>query len=665
MSVMNIKHLFLAAASLGVFAACSDYDPGMSENVVDYTDEELELIQEYTANFVERYGDIDPNHTWGFGELGNKGEAMDTRTVVQVNRNQWITLNKDNQENRNLTSITTENIGGVNVPGFPSSVDDLYHIWTDGAGSGDYTTAHKAIDLDELKRMVKEDKVDEVLPAGDVTDEEILYVSTWFRTHQNPTPDPFSADKFFVQTISKDYDRVNYQDVTQAEKDGTAPAWYNTTTYGYLKNIPIKYFVNGEEVQYDYNGNQRDPNLTVGSIDYSLDYLAVQKAPGEAYEPINNFNSANTPKISESNPVGSNDDYSSAVGKGIEGTSHRMMEYVIETGTNDFQVHSSNIDVLENKWVLKHLTFTGRDGKNYDGWYLAFDIAYKKAEQTENTDEGTWQKMACRDYDGYYSNYIVKIIPGEGNIYDFETLTEQVSRPKTVSARVMCEDLGTTNDFDFNDVVFDVTYTGNGNCTETTVIKKKKGTGEVVSTETTYSDWTVDANGWTGQITLLASGGTLPIYVQNFNGQQFECHETLLGADNPNLKVGEKYNPINVGANVDGIESVTLQSVSGLTSTNPDNINIYVHAPSSEDRAASAQTTIVLPRAQGGQYEDVSAAPQKICVPSGTKWMKESQQIEWTHTYFRNWVNKRISEYNFGGTMDWTTQGLVKTNLLY
>lgn len=88
MNVMNIKHLFLAAASLGVFAACSDYDPGLSENVVDYTDEELELIQEYTANFVERYGDIDPNHTWGFGELGSEDEALSTRGSYP-NGNMW------------------------------------------------------------------------------------------------------------------------------------------------------------------------------------------------------------------------------------------------------------------------------------------------------------------------------------------------------------------------------------------------------------------------------------------------------------------------------------------------------------------------------------------------------------------------------------------------
>ena len=78
MNVMNIKHYLSAMAALAMLAACSDYDPGMSENAVDLTDAEIKTIQEYTANFVERYGEMDPNHTWGFGELAEM-EKMSTR----------------------------------------------------------------------------------------------------------------------------------------------------------------------------------------------------------------------------------------------------------------------------------------------------------------------------------------------------------------------------------------------------------------------------------------------------------------------------------------------------------------------------------------------------------------------------------------------------------
>ena len=84
---MSIKHYLSAAATLAMLAACSDYDPGMSNQAVDLTDVEIETIKEYTENFVERYGEMDPNHTWGFGEIG---EEMETR-ASNPNSNNWIT----------------------------------------------------------------------------------------------------------------------------------------------------------------------------------------------------------------------------------------------------------------------------------------------------------------------------------------------------------------------------------------------------------------------------------------------------------------------------------------------------------------------------------------------------------------------------------------------
>lgn len=53
--------------------------------------------------------------------------------------------------------------------------------------------------------------------------------------------------------------------------------------------------------------------------------------------------------------------------------------------------------------------------------------------------------------DGYYSNWIIKISPA--------TLAPDPTPdpvPPYKVTRVMCEDLGNSHDFDFNDVVFDV-----------------------------------------------------------------------------------------------------------------------------------------------------------------------------------------------------------------
>lgn len=614
MNVMNIKHYLSAMAALAMLAACSDYDPGMSEDVKDYTDVELKVLNEYAENFANHFGGIDPNHTWGFGEKGSMDE-MGTRTQVAVNRNEWVSLNKDNQEDRNLVSITYENMGGSAVPGFPSSVDGLYHIWKDAGSSGNYTSQHEAITYDELANRVKYQKVDEIVPVGDVTDEEILYVSAWFRTHQHPIPDHLDVDKFYVQTVSKDYDRQSYGSMTGE----TTSSWAETSHGSYINNLPIKYFLNGQEVQYDYNGNDKDPNATGSPINYSLDYLSVQKAAGEAYEHINNFNADNTPKISESNPTTT-----------IDGTDYRMMEYVYETGTHDFEVHSSNIDVLENNWVLKHLTFTGRDGKPYDGWYLAFDIAFQKAEQTvksgpdewgnniviktvENGEvvekEGTWQKMAYREYDGYYSNYIVKIIPGNGSV-------------TPTWSRIMCEDLGNTYDYDFNDLVYDVYYTGE------------------------------DPN-YTAHIKVQAAGGTYPIFI----GEHNEAHEVhhMLGHGDKYNTATKLYQPINVGTD---LKSAPYEFTLSVSTTNPDDIKIFVENPNFQD--AREKNDFTLPRVG----EELTDAPQKICIPGNTtKWTLENRNIELAYPNFVKWVNKEEGGYGFGQTNDWTRTDVDETKL--
>ena len=614
MNVMNIKHYLSAMAALAMLAACSDYDPGMSEDVKDYTDVELKVLNEYAENFANHFGGIDPNHTWGFGEKGSMDE-MGTRTQVAVNRNEWVSLNKDNQEDRNLVSITYENMGGSAVPGFPSSVDGLYHIWKDAGSSGNYTSQHEAITYDELANRVKYQKVDEIVPVGDVTDEEILYVSAWFRTHQHPIPDHLDVDKFYVQTVSKDYDRQSYGSMTGE----TTSSWAETSHGSYINNLPIKYFLNGQEVQYDYNGNDKDPNATGSPINYSLDYLSVQKAAGEAYEHINNFNADNTPKISESNPTTT-----------IDGTDYRMMEYVYETGTHDFEVHSSNIDVLENNWVLKHLTFTGRDGKPYDGWYLAFDIAFQKAEQTvksgpdewgnniviktvENGEvvekEGTWQKMAYREYDGYYSNYIVKIIPGNGSV-------------TPTWSRIMCEDLGNTYDYDFNDLVYDVYYTG-------------------------------ENPNYTAHIKVQAAGGTYPIFIGAHN-EAHEVHHMLGHGDKYNAAT-KLYQPINVGT---GLESAPYEFTLPVSTTDPDDIEIFVENPNFQD--AREKNDFTLPRVG----EELTDAPQKICIPGNTtKWTLENRNIELAYPNFVKWVNKEEGGYGFGQTNDWTRTDVDETKL--
>ena len=232
---------------------------------------------------------------------------------------------------------------------------------------------------------------------------------------------------------------------------------------------------------------------------------------------------------------------------------------------------------------MVHLDFIGpKSGKHYSGDYLAFDYSF------DGTSVGDY--AAIKAPDGYYSNWILKISPAYPD-------PEQTTETK----RVMCEDLGNTYDFDFNDLVFDVCYT--------------------------YKDKT----NITAHITLQAVGGTLPIYIGTDTADPTkELHYRMLGQASSS--------PINVAAS-NGVTHSPVSFTMSATSTDPNDIIICVGTAGNE---ATDKITILPVSGRGS-----SLAPQKICVPTSTKWLKENMQIEQGYTKFQDWVNNgRNTEYD-------------------
>lgn len=165
--------------------------------------------------------------------------------------------------------------------------------------------------------------------------------------------------------------------------------------------------------------------------------------------------------------------------------------------------------------------------------------------------------------DGYYNDWIVKITPG---LY-------------TDAQRIMCEDLGTTADFDFNDIVIDV--------------------------KNDWSGYPESENDWTGAtiVTVRAAGGTLPAYVAGK-----EIHELL-------------------GVNTSDMVNTGLKSVPVAVFRIPKVAN----AKDIEIKIGSDSGTWELKTATG-------AAPQKICVPNNVKWNKEYKSIKLSYPDFENYV---------------------------
>lgn len=186
-------------------------------------------------------------------------------------------------------------------------------------------------------------------------------------------------------------------------------------------------------------------------------------------------------------------------------------------------------------------------------YFVGFDYQHYKVNASE---------YDVVEKDGYFNDWIVKVTPG-----DFKD-----------RARVMCEDLGTTDDFDFNDVVFDVKITG----------------------------W---YGNYTAEITLQAAGGTMPLYIEDK-----EVHE-LFGVDTNTM--------VNTGAGA--VTKAPVTFTVPARSTNPN--DIVVKVSSTEAGVYELQS-------------QVGSAPQKICVPTRVKHSAERVMISETYPSFAQWAQK-------------------------
>lgn len=564
---MNIKHYLSAAAAITLFAACSDYDPGMSEDVVDYTDKELKVLNEYAENFAEHFGGIDPDHTWGFGEKGSEDE-MGTR-YSSPNSNMWVEIvkGKVNLGSGEFDGVISINTNGRTIPGFPvqnyylssnynteqigdptkpvryiapdnpqnsqestgtpQNYEGYYHCKFPNEKDGNNNIIeHWFPNETELINYMNEHHFTEVIPLGDVaqcntlTDAEVADVYAEFSKVWKGTNPEINWDTYFVQQVWKGI------------------AEYTGTKHG------------GTIVSGIVGGNH-------------MDYL-----------------------VCDGGAVDNNHFYNFNYSDYQLGTKGMML---IEDGnTTNFGYHCS----MDSKDWYNHFRLVELHG-NY---YVGFDF------ESDGSDEAKVE----RDY--IYNDWIIKIIPGH-------------AEKLHTWSRIMCEDLGNTYDYDFNDLVYDVYYTG-------------------------------EAPNYTAHIKVQAAGGTYPIFIGEHDNA-YEAHRMLGHGDkyNPSTKL---YQPINVGT---GLTSEPYEFTLSVSNTNPDNILIYVENP--DFQSARGNNLFTLPGAN-----QVTNAPQKICIPGNeVKWTLENKNIEWAYPRFVDWVNNMSGDCGFGKTNDWTKTSVQATYL--
>lgn len=149
-----------------------------------------------------------------------------------------------------------------------------------------------------------------------------------------------------------------------------------------------------------------------------------------------------------------------------------QMELMVGSTTECFAFHNSYGDNQhwydDNYYVLE-----------YQGaYYVGFDYQSDGAEDTK-AGQGYLKGDKFIDRDYIYNDWIVKITPAYPQNNPEKVVKE--------TGRIICEDLGTADDFDFNDIVFDATI---------------------------YTDNTCD-------ITILAAGGRLDVTVA---GEDIHAH---------------------------------------------------------------------------------------------------------------------------------------------
>lgn len=583
------KKLFTLLSGVAIITSASlqscadEFDP----QVVTAQDQRL---QEFAANFVKEFGTPDPNHTWGFGMTPELADAI-LAGHTSGNAKTRAAGEAEGAINTNVNQWTDNSQNAlkrvVHVPGWPND-DGRYYVNTgtyNTNGTYDrYNTESEAIGKGNVQ--------------GDVTEYEIQWVSRWVRNTGASITDystQLHVSEFFIQQVSTDYDYNNYN--------------FDNNTY---------------------NADNIHKYGTDNSTQYQMDKLDFETVSGN-WTHINDFNAYDNLAPEKTENIAKN--------------SKRNIKYVMSSGTESMQYYSSNsTGHTFKKYVLVKLKWT--EPKNPD-WSKVTNGTYTLNQVLNNPsllDNETFEREGyyiCFDYqcikgtdyeykgDDTYSNWILKLTPGR-----FKPMGRW---PK----RIMCEDLGNTNDFDFNDAVFDLVFQKSTNSSN-------------------YYDCVV---------TLQAAGGTMPIVVavdpNNWVGTNMEIH-SLLG----NHEVATPVNVIQGGAKAPAAQ-YRIKNCFEYTGNDNDyllklmaayafKMNIYVENGGDWESVSGYNLSKGL-RAPGDQgYNDGNKGrsnyPQLFNCSSDAKWTYENGHIKDAYTHFIDWVHEEQCDYR----LRWDKEGYYK-----
>ena len=456
------KYLMMGAAALlmgASFTSCSSdndlYDPQANA---------AKFLQDYQTAFINAFGTPDANQTWGFGDVA---ASRMTRTE-NANANEWADPNKA--------------YGGLLVP--PALTDEQKAVVKK------YFQTHPNLGYEDpgwsnyFIQQVYKGHTD--VPQGCATPEAYLAANGSTYIIASDHMDHLIA----VDTEKGIYDHINNFNHGDCSTNGTVLDNGGNANDGPFHSDKIMYMMNSTTKSFGYHNS--DGSLYHTEYTGLVSYKTIMQAMGAEADCLNDGWERSFMGFDFEQMVGE-DVYAKGVSRPDE--SGQWQWYPDEYKTFEFEGKTYNFlnsntnmyaaDKNENSYVQKNGSYSTTPGKA--NWNdkpsdaIIRDLLSKGYLPYSDTLKD-WVKVGGTA-DGYFSDWIV-------------TLTEAKAPVEKPDYRIIAEDLTVVdagNDFDFNDVVFDVYYD------KTDATKAK--------------------------VRLLAAGGTLLLEIRDAAGVAHEVHE--------------------------------------------------------------------------------------------------------------------------------------------
>ena len=635
----------LALVASATFISCHT-DDDFGGSIVE------QKMQAYQEVFEEEFGKVDPNQDWGFGtaELLSRTRAGMAQARTRVNAadgNEWgaPTDNPAEYDRGWIVPDTLTDAQKLRVTRYFQTHPYLTYIdphWSDFFVQQVYTGGTNVLTGNESYKNQVYDPSPEVYRSGDklptqdadITSNKLNYLFAYGETeHINNFNGATASYKPVLETGEdvnngkKHNDRINlmYHSSTQ---DFSYQNAYSSVRHGQ----PYVALVSAQIIDEWADSVQTACGITIGEPVYN----------GTSYsgKPNSYWNRSFLGcdlelLIGDEIYVNGYKDYSAPLydGHWVDGYKYYKPETYGET----------------YKYLKAESNQYGGDLRKYDnepqGDELTWLLANGYLPRESSADKDWIKPLPVADH--YYSDWIVTLTeakrqdgsstitipiePGsQGTDYKKDFYYKQTSFDEEGSGRVFCEDLGVVraSDIDFNDIVFDV------------YIYKTVYTTEHM-TSTDGVNWVLDesleepveitSTTYDGDIYLLAGGGTIPASIQaggtnysikNVYGDPDITDKWIINTiENDEGRYGNRYKIIQTGVKLNE-EPLAITSVA--------DVDVYVSYDGHVGKLVA--------------YKGV--APHKICVPIGTKWLKEREEIIHGYPDFTKYVKYQDAEGN-------------------